>query len=202
MQFRAPAACQLLERAHIQVAVVEVRLQLGHVLDEKAPVLTDGIAAHGRLGLADVFLDEGQQFLFGIGFGGGAGLDLLGQAAAPVGARVPGVHGLEQCIFLVNHHHGARHADGQVRTGDDHGNLEQALLFGIQAGHLAIEPDQVVIVLGQVRRRLGRGCGSINSRQVVGFHPRIVSQAGAISTGRVGNADRKRRHPAHTPPTV
>ena len=40
-----PAPRQLFEGAHVQVAVVEKRFQLGHVFDQKAPVLTDGVTA-------------------------------------------------------------------------------------------------------------------------------------------------------------
>ena len=47
MDLGPPAFGQFLQRADIQVAVVEEGLQLGHVLDQKPPVLPDGIATHG-----------------------------------------------------------------------------------------------------------------------------------------------------------
>ena len=42
---RIPAANQLLDRTHIDRAVVKVRLELRHVLHEKPPVLPDRIPA-------------------------------------------------------------------------------------------------------------------------------------------------------------
>ena len=43
-----PAARQLLERADIQIAVVEEALQLRHVARQEAPVLADAVAADRR----------------------------------------------------------------------------------------------------------------------------------------------------------
>ena len=42
-----PAFGQLFKRADIDVAVMQICLQLWHVLDQKAPVLADGVAAQG-----------------------------------------------------------------------------------------------------------------------------------------------------------
>ena len=50
---RGPAQRQLLERAHIDVAVMKIVLQLGHMAGEEAAVVPDGIAAHGRNPLTD-----------------------------------------------------------------------------------------------------------------------------------------------------
>ena len=43
-----PAARQLLDRADVEVAVVEVALELRHPAREEAPVLADAVAAHRR----------------------------------------------------------------------------------------------------------------------------------------------------------
>ncbi len=45
---RRPALRQLLERAHVEIAVVEEPLERRHVPREKAPVLADAVAAHRR----------------------------------------------------------------------------------------------------------------------------------------------------------
>src|SRR3990167_1380368 len=91
----APALGQLLEGAHVEAAVVKVRLQLGHVLHQKAPVLADGVATHGRTVLRDVFANEGQQFGLRFFLIDRAGLHFVDQAAATVGALVPVVHGAQ-----------------------------------------------------------------------------------------------------------
>src|SRR6516165_12589079 len=45
---RRPAPRQLLERADIEIAIVKEALELRHIAGEKAPVLADTAAAHGR----------------------------------------------------------------------------------------------------------------------------------------------------------
>src|SRR3978361_790150 len=53
-----PASRQLLQRADVEVAVVEKGFQRRHRLGEKAPVLADAVAAHRRDALFDVALQE------------------------------------------------------------------------------------------------------------------------------------------------
>ncbi|MCY1531415.1 hypothetical protein D9M68_666390 [compost metagenome] len=85
-----------------------------------------------------------------------------------MGALVPGVHGVEHGVALVNDEHGAVDAGREVGAGDDHGDLEQALFLGVEAAHFAVEPDQVLVAFLQG----GGGCGG---RRVKGFgHRRIV----------------------------
>ena len=45
---RRPALRQFLERAHVEIAVVEEALERRHVAREEAPILADAVAAHGR----------------------------------------------------------------------------------------------------------------------------------------------------------
>src|SRR5690606_40478467 len=46
VDFRLPSERQLLQRADIQVAVVEESLECRHVLHEESAILADGIATH------------------------------------------------------------------------------------------------------------------------------------------------------------
>ena len=45
--FRLPATRQLFQRADIQITVVEIRFQLGHVLKQKAAILAYAVATNG-----------------------------------------------------------------------------------------------------------------------------------------------------------
>ena len=45
---RRPAARELLQRADVQIAVVEEALERGHAARKEAPVLADAVAAHRR----------------------------------------------------------------------------------------------------------------------------------------------------------
>jgi hypothetical protein len=35
----------------------------------------------------------------------------------------------------------------QVAVGDDHGDLDDAVAVGIEAGHFHVQPDEVILVL-------------------------------------------------------
>ena len=110
--------------------------------------MADGVAAHGRFAFADVFFKEGNEGGFGLGLGGGAGFDFVDEAAAFVGALVPCVHFGEEFVALVDDLDGAGYAHGEVGAGDDDGDFKQALFFGVEAAHFAVEPDEVVVVFG------------------------------------------------------
>src|SRR5690606_11927790 len=64
---RGPACGQFLEGRHIQIAVVEEALQLGHAAIEEAPVLADAVAAHGRAAGGHPLLQERQGLALGLG---------------------------------------------------------------------------------------------------------------------------------------
>ena len=95
--------------------------------------------------------------MLSLGLGQGRCLDLVDQATLAVRALVPGIHLVELLVALVNHQHRALDARGQVRASHDDGDFKQALFFGVEASHLAIEPDQVLVRLGKAVRGRGRG---------------------------------------------
>jgi hypothetical protein len=45
--FRFPAFCQFLECADIQIPEMEITFKLWNIAGEEAPILANGIAAHG-----------------------------------------------------------------------------------------------------------------------------------------------------------
>ena len=68
----------------------------------------------GVLPLGAYLRDEVQDLLFGLRLGDGGGLDLVDQAAAAVGALVPGIHLVQLRIALVDHQH--RAFDARLRS--------------------------------------------------------------------------------------
>src|SRR3546814_4851630 len=64
---RRPAPRELLDRAHVEVAVVEVTFQRRHQAVQEAAVLADRVAAHRRLVGPDPLLQEFQRPRFGLG---------------------------------------------------------------------------------------------------------------------------------------
>jgi hypothetical protein len=91
------------------------------------------------------------------GFVERGGLHLVDESAAAMGALVPGVHGVEHGVALVNDEHGTVDACRQVGAGDHHGDFEQKLFFRVQAAHFAVQPDQVLVASLQGGHG-GRGC--------------------------------------------
>nr|GEU28358.1 ornithine carbamoyltransferase, chloroplastic [Tanacetum cinerariifolium] len=141
---RRPALAQLFQRGHVDIAIVEIRLQLRHVAHHEAAVLADGIAAHRRFAFWHPLLHESDDLLFRLRFGDGGRLDLVDQARAAVGALVPGVHAVQHFIALVNHQHRAFGQHVQVHVGDDHGHFDDAVGVRLEAGHFHVDPDQNV----------------------------------------------------------
>src|SRR5207244_9429611 len=81
---RRPAARQLLQRADVEIAVVEEALELGHRAREEAPVLADAVAAHGRAARRDERRKESERALLRFADAGAAGAHPRQQARGSV----------------------------------------------------------------------------------------------------------------------
>src|SRR2546429_8257003 len=92
---RRPAARQLLQRADVEIAVVEEVFELGHAAREKATVLADTVAAHRRAAGLDQRREELERALLGLGDAGAAGAHPRQQARGAVLALIPVVHARE-----------------------------------------------------------------------------------------------------------
>src|SRR5690606_27214940 len=145
-----PAARQFLQRADIQVAVMEEAFQVGHVGVHETPVLADGVAAQRRLARRHVLRQKIEQYLLGLRLGQRGSAHLVDKAALAVGGLVPVVHRLEQDFGLMHHQHGAFGHHAEIGLGDHYRNLDDALFGGIEPGHLHIEPDQAVFVRSHI----------------------------------------------------
>ncbi len=62
-----------------------------------------------------------------------------------MGAFIPLVHTVKQCITLMHHQHRAFGALLQPGAGHYHGDFNDALGLGVEPGHFAIQPDQILI---------------------------------------------------------
>src|SRR5437764_1107274 len=113
---RRPAARQLLQRADVEIAVVEEGLKLGHRAREEAPVLADAVAAHGRAARRDERRKEFERALLRNALAGAAGAHPRQQARGSVLALVPIVHAREDLFGLVN---------GEHRSFGDHVRSEE-----------------------------------------------------------------------------
>ncbi|MEO0028518.1 MAG: hypothetical protein RJB45_559 [Pseudomonadota bacterium] len=147
--FRFPALRELFERAHIQVAVVQIGFQFGHELNQKSAILADGVAAEGRVVFRNVLFDESQNLRFCIFLSRGGCFDFVNQAAASMGPFVPGIHFVQELIALVNDANRALYAGAEVGASDNHSDLQQTLFFRVESRHFTVDPNQIVIRLGQ-----------------------------------------------------
>ena len=75
------------------------------------------------------------------------GLDLVDQAGLGVRRSVPGVHGVEHGVGLMHHQHRAFGDGFELRIGHHHRHLDDAVAVGKEAGHLHVDPDEVVLDL-------------------------------------------------------
>src|ERR1700754_442836 len=150
--FRGPATREFLQRRHVQVAVVEVALQLGHLAMQEAAVLADGVAAHGRLAGGYPLAQERD----------GRFLGLLGrrvrfhrttpQPRTHVLVAVPGIHLLQARIGMRYGEDRSLGKHVQILVRHDRGDFQDGIVIRIQTGHLQVDPDEVVFV------RLRHGC--------------------------------------------
>ena len=142
--FRIPAPGQFLERAHVQVAIMEIRLQFRHTARQKPPVLTDAVAAHRRFAPGHVEIQEFQGLQFGLALIRRAGADPRDQTGFAVLFLVPVVHRCQHCVILVDGQHRPFSQDVELAVGHDGRDFNDAVGLRVQTGHLQINPDQVV----------------------------------------------------------
>ena len=144
---RAPAAGEFFDGGDVEVAVVEVGFEFGHAAHEEAAVLADGVAADGRLAFGYPLLQKRDGFRFGLRRADLAVAHALGEAGFAVLVGVPLVHGVEDAVGLMDGVGGAFGEDVEVGVGDQGGDFDDHVFIRVKAGHLQIDPDQVVFVL-------------------------------------------------------
>ena len=92
-------------------------------------------------------LKKGDGLRLGLGHGGGAVLDPLGQAAATVSASVPFVHARQHFIAVMDGDNRTFSQGVEVAVGDDGGHFNNDVVIRIQTGHFQVDPDQVLRVV-------------------------------------------------------
>ena len=139
--FRFPASGELLECAHVEVAVVKERFELGHVVGHKAAVLADAVAAQGRGLWLGVLGEKGECLTRGLGLVDRACLHALDKPRASVVGLIPLVHRVECRIALFDREHRAFGEKIEILVGDDCRDLNDAIARGQKPGHLEIDPN-------------------------------------------------------------
>ena len=123
---------------------MEEVLQFGHLARHEAPVLADAVTAHRRVARLHPVAQKGERLLFGPARVVLALAHALGQSGTPVLAGVPFIHRGHYRVGLVDRDHRPFGEDVQIAIGDDGGDLDDAIVEGVQTGHFQIDPDEIV----------------------------------------------------------
>jgi hypothetical protein len=73
--------------------------------------------------------------------------DAVDEPRPAVSRAVPIVHGIEDPVRLVHDQHRSLGDRGEPGVGHDDGDLEDPVAVRIEAGHLHVEPDEMIRVL-------------------------------------------------------
>ena len=141
---RMPALDEFLDRADINVAVMEIFVKFRHPFDQKPPVMMDAAAAKRRFMHHAIFAHETERALFG-GLHGHARLfDLLDQSRFLMLFLIPRIHAFQDFGLLMNDQIGPFGNNIQLAVGDNRGGFDDQFLFGIKPRHLKVNPDKVL----------------------------------------------------------
>ena len=138
----SPASRKFLQTADVEIAVVEIALEIGHLAGEEAAVLADAVAAHRGGTRLDPYPQELDRALLGLGRRHGTRAHALEQAGVPVCLTIPVVHPLKHDFRLTDREHRPFREQIQVLVRDDRGDLDDPVTLRIEAGHLEVDPDQ------------------------------------------------------------
>src|SRR5438445_6262019 len=101
--FRFPALRQFFQSTHVKVAIMKVSFQPRHPSPQEAPVLANGIAAHGRYAWRDMLLQKRNHGCFNLGLHKPGRSDLFYQAGSRVSGSIPTVHPVDYSVWLEYH---------------------------------------------------------------------------------------------------
>ena len=147
-----PAPCEFLDGTDVEIAVMEEPLEGRHLAREKPAILTDAVATHRRCSSHCVLRQEIQRPRLRVLGRDAAVTDPLQQTGAAVRGPVPFVHRTEHGGVLVDRNHGPFRHYTERRVGDDRRDLDDVIGLRVQAGHLEVDPDQVVSFQGVAGR--------------------------------------------------
>src|SRR4051794_121960 len=146
---RIPAPAELLERADVHAAVVDVLVDLGEVAVEEAAVDADRVAAQRRGARAGELLGEVREHgLAGVLEAEGRRLDRGQQPGFRVHLGHEVVHLGELLGRRVDDDVDALVDQLELGVGDQHGDLDDRVPGGVQTRHLQVHPHEPVGHLG------------------------------------------------------
>lgn len=141
---RRPATREFLQRADVEIPVVEELLQRRHLASEKAAILADAVPAHGRSTRFGVFPQKLERHSLGISGAELAEPNTIRQARLTVRPAVPLVHAGEHRLRLVDGDDRSFGDHVQIGIGDDRRDLDDVVEVRTEPRHFEVDPDKVV----------------------------------------------------------
>ena len=180
---RVPAAGKLLDGGHVDHAVVQGTIEPGHIGADERAISGDGIAGQGSgvLRIA-VFVDERKHGIFGLADGGGGLADFFIQPGTGMHLGDEGIHLCQLLLGGVDDQIDAFSQDVEIAIGDDGGDLDDDMALGVQAGHFQIDPNEAVVLCGNVGMWHAAHSTPACFYPCMGYEPGCPG--GAITTGQ------------------
>nr|WP_244941175.1 hypothetical protein [Gordonia paraffinivorans] len=168
---RVPAAAQLLDRADVDHAVVQVCVEFGHVAGDEVAVGGDRVTGkRDGAGRRHVLADVVEHHLLRLGQGDRRPAHLFGEPGVGVHLLDHVRHRGERLVVGVDDDVHAVTQDVQVTVGDQRRDLDQFVRFESQSGHLAIDPHQFVLhptTLANAARHDRRGAEPVGTSRAI-----------------------------------
>ena len=140
-----PALGELLEAGDVDRAVGQPLGELGHVAIQEHPVGAHAVAGERRPArFGAVLLHIGQALCLRL-LERHPAVELVEQAGDRVHVDHEGVHAGERFGRRLDDDVDAVSEDVQVGVGHEHGDLDERIALLVEAGHLAIDPDDAVV---------------------------------------------------------
>ena len=139
-----PAASEFLQRADVEVPVMEKLLERRHFPCEEPSVLADAVAAHRRGARLRVLMQELEGLQLRVDGIEGAATHPVRETRLAVRPSVPVVHPRKHRLGLVNGDHRPFGDQVQLGVGHDRGDLDDVVDVRVQPGHFEVDPDEVV----------------------------------------------------------
>ena len=142
-----PELCEDFKRADVQIAVVKVTFEVGHLASQKASILADTVAAHRRNARLGPPSKEFQRLDLGFAVHDMAIQHTCREAALGMLAGIPCIHRVHRLGRLSDCDDRPLGQFVQMLVCDDGGYFDNRIVDRVEPGHLEIDPDQVAVLI-------------------------------------------------------
>ncbi len=121
----------------------------GHIPFEEFAVVADHVSTKGGLARRHVLLHEVENHLLGLRHVYVRRLAALDEPGGTMGTLIPGIHGIEHVLAMVNGDDGPFNHDFHVRTGHCTRDLDDHVALRVKSRHFAVDPHEIQGIVGE-----------------------------------------------------